>query len=88
MPCGEHCPLCDDDIEDEYHGFFNCSRVQAIWNESGIAREVHHVASHALSLNDLFFTLFEQLSHEHRIRLALIFWIIWKRRNENLWEGE
>ncbi|GAU26279.1 hypothetical protein TSUD_224710 [Trifolium subterraneum] len=35
VPCPSECPLCLNDMEDDWHVFFGCSDSRQVWNEAG-----------------------------------------------------
>lgn len=83
VPCEEQCPLYHDAMDDEQHAFFTCPQVQQVWKESGIINEVSTLLNNAWTFNDVLFGLLEKLSHDSRNTLAMVFWVLRKRRNEN-----
>lgn len=80
-------PMCNDGVEDELHTFFTCPHAIAIWQQVGLSAELNSAIQGTAGFNAPFFDLLQTLSLQNRNTFAMMFWFIWKRRNERLWEG-
>lgn len=69
------------------HIFMTCPHTTQIWQHVQLNHEVSSTALNYLSFIGAFFNLLSVLSTSQVHTLAMMFWIIWKRRNEKLWEG-
>ncbi|CAJ2657786.1 unnamed protein product [Trifolium pratense] len=37
VDCDVHCPLCEDEVEDDVHTFFTCVFAQSSWQAAGLS---------------------------------------------------
>lgn len=86
VPCDHVCPMCETGVEDELHIFLKCQHAIHVWHIGSISH-VKNSFSQAASFNDCFFSLLELLMHEQQVTFTMMFWILWKRRNEKVWEN-
>ncbi|XP_040996051.1 uncharacterized protein LOC121242225 [Juglans microcarpa x Juglans regia] len=71
------CHLCPESIE---HALWECSSAQDVWGQS--SRKLQKTKLQSQTFKQLLESLFELLEDEVMIEFAIIAWMIWKRRND------
>ena len=80
------CVSCDSNHEDLNHIFFECPSAVQVWNMAGLWQSIRQAMAASPSVIDSIFSLLQSLSVTQSQRLAALFWSIWKRRNNSVWE--
>lgn len=87
IQCPTQCVNCDSNHEDFKHIFFECPSVVQVWNLAGLWHDIQLAMTATGSAVDIIFSLLQTLSVTCSQRLATLFWSIWKRRNNKVWEN-
>lgn len=85
--CDSTYPVCLGGDEDELHLFFNCPKAPEIWAISGLQAEINLARLDAMNYHDCFFKLLSTLPNTSRSVFSMVFWAIWKVRNDKIWEN-
>ena len=86
VQCPTQCVSCDSNHEDLNHIFFECPSAVQIWNMAGLWQSIQQSMAASHSVIDNIFSLLQSLSVTQSQKLAALFWSIWKRRNNKVWE--
>jgi hypothetical protein len=85
VECTLNCPVCDEEIEDELHTFFNCTVACDIWCSAGLSSVLHNNAYQQTTAMDRVFALCSHESSDSVGRVAMLLWCIWHNRNDKIW---
>ncbi|XP_045810275.1 uncharacterized protein LOC123904688 [Trifolium pratense] len=84
--CTLECPFCLQNIEDEWHLFFECEGSKEAWNVMGLAHVINPRLQLFDSMRDLIFYVCVNGSNTVARRMALLMWTLWKNRNNLVWK--
>ncbi|KAJ1421261.1 Ribonuclease H-like superfamily [Sesbania bispinosa] len=88
VKCPTTCPLCEEDLENEFHAFYGCRHNIQCWKESGCWREMETMVWELEGYQEATFHLLGSLPMSQKREFVLMAWALWKRRNIKVWEGE
>ncbi|MCI64754.1 hypothetical protein A2U01_0086012, partial [Trifolium medium] len=57
MECTLNCPVCDEEIEDDLHAFFNCTVAHDSWCAAGLSSVLNNNAYQQTIAMDRIFAL-------------------------------
>jgi hypothetical protein len=78
VDCDIHCPLCEEDIEDDLHTFFTCVSVRSSWQAADLSSVMDYVACQQGSTEGRMFALCRNEDYATIGRVATLFWSIWQ----------
>ncbi|MCH89277.1 putative ribonuclease H protein, partial [Trifolium medium] len=85
VDCDVHCPLCEDEVEDDVHVFFTCASAQFSWQAAGLSSVLGSAACQQGSAADRVFALCRNEDYATIGRVAMLLWSIWHNRNDKIW---
>ncbi|CAJ2644561.1 unnamed protein product [Trifolium pratense] len=85
VDCDVHCPLCEDEVEDDVHAFFTCASAQSSWQAAGLSSVLGSAACQQGSAADRVFALCRNEDYATIGRVAMLLWSIWHNRNDKIW---
>lgn len=65
--------------------FFGCSKAQEVWNAAGLWSKISAAYDNAEGAVELIFSLLETLDQTSKSGFAAVFWAVWRRRNDQVW---
>jgi hypothetical protein len=68
VKCSDHCVMCDRSYEDDWHVFFGCKKLEALWEAAGLWHVIKENPEAADGFVSFFFQLLEQLPHRNAER--------------------
>lgn len=74
-----HCCFCPQSLENEWHVFIDCDKAKEIWKATNFWHHIQPTLDTTEGFNQL-------QSHEQH-QLAVILWIIWRNRNNKIWNN-
>jgi ribonuclease HI len=87
VECTLLCPLCNIDVETDFHAFFNCPHVAQCWNSAGLSHLINNRLLIFDNMQDLILDLCSQADSHDAGRAALLLWCIWQNRNDTVWNS-
>jgi hypothetical protein len=88
VPCGNKCPYCDTNEENEWHCFFGCSTVEDVWMEAECWQQVHGFMINVAGFVPMLFKMLAELDSNTMSQIAMLLWTIWWRRNQICWNDK
>ncbi|CAJ2666249.1 unnamed protein product [Trifolium pratense] len=85
VDCDVHCPLCEDEVEDDVHAFFTCASAQTSWQAAGLSSVLGSAACQQGSAVDRVFAVCRNEDYATIGRVAMLLWSIWQNRNDKIW---
>ncbi|XP_045809807.1 uncharacterized protein LOC123904158 [Trifolium pratense] len=85
VDCDVHCPLCEDEVEDDVHAFFTCASAQSSWQAAGLSSVLGSAACQQGSAADRVFAVCRNEDYATIGRVAMLLWSIWQNRNDKIW---
>ncbi|KAJ1416432.1 Reverse transcriptase zinc-binding domain [Sesbania bispinosa] len=85
--CQSIYPLCELCLENEWHLFFGCTHNMQCWQESGLWHEMELYVRVSEDFRETAFHFLKTLPMKEKSLFGMLFWSLWKRRNEKVWEG-
>ncbi|MCH95897.1 ribonuclease H protein, partial [Trifolium medium] len=85
VDCNLNCPVCDAEIEDELHVFFNCPIARESWCAAGLSSILQNIAYQQTNAMDRVFALCTNENSATVGRVAMLLWGIWHNRNDKIW---
>ncbi|PNX65061.1 ribonuclease H, partial [Trifolium pratense] len=85
VDCDVHCPLCEDEVEDDVHTFFTCVSTQSSWQAAGLSSVLGSAACQQGSAVDRVFALCRNEDYATIGRVATLLWSIWHNQNDKFW---
>ncbi|PNX60204.1 ribonuclease H, partial [Trifolium pratense] len=85
VECTPNCPVCDEELEDELHVFFNCTVARASWCAAGLSSVLHNNAYQQTTAMDRIFAMCNDENSDTVGRVAMLLWSIWHNRNDKVW---
>ncbi|KAJ9554109.1 hypothetical protein OSB04_018154 [Centaurea solstitialis] len=79
------CPLCNRNVENNWHALVDCPQVRSIWNETGLSSEIDARTLEANSFSELIFKFLHDHSGHDGDSFLMLLWSIWHRRNDIVW---
>lgn len=73
--------------KNERHIFFDLVHAEFVWTASGLLQQVKIAMAFVESFRECFFSLLQSLGKPSRKTMAMMFWALWKQRNNKAWEG-
>ncbi|CAJ2668017.1 unnamed protein product [Trifolium pratense] len=84
--CPLVCPICDCYNEDEMHIIFSCLVSTQARQSAGLDHVVTSWIQHVGTAKELLLTICQAESREVAGKLAMLLWVLWKNRNNSVWE--
>jgi hypothetical protein len=85
VDCDIHCPLCEEEVEDDVHIFFTCASARSSWQAAGLSSVMCYVACQQGNAAERVFALCRNEDYATIGRVATLFWSIWHNRNDKIW---
>ena len=85
VPC--NCLLCGRNLENTWHLFVDCPFAEQVWREVDLWDLIDEKVGIANGFADLFFSILNSYPASLNAKFLMIFWGIWNRRNESLWNN-
>ncbi|CAJ2636504.1 unnamed protein product [Trifolium pratense] len=85
VDCDAHCPLCEDEVEDDVHAFFTCVSAQSSWQAAGLSSVLGSAACQQGSAAERVFALCRNKDYATIGIVATLLWSIWHNRNDKIW---
>ncbi|CAJ2637965.1 unnamed protein product [Trifolium pratense] len=85
VDCDVHCPLCEDEVEDDVHAFFTSVSAQSSWQAAGLSSVLGSAACQHGSAAERVFALCQYEDYATIGRVATLLWSIWHNRNDKIW---
>ncbi|PNX85275.1 hypothetical protein L195_g041343, partial [Trifolium pratense] len=74
VECSLNCPMCDEEIEDELHVFFNCTVARDNSCAAGLSSVLHNIAYQQTNAMDRIFALCSNENSDTVGRVAMLLW--------------
>jgi hypothetical protein len=84
VECTLLCPLCNNDVETDFHAFFNCPHVAQCWVTAGLSHLIDNRLLNFDNMQDLILDLCSPEDPHDAGRVALLLWCIWQNRNDTV----
>ncbi|PNX93884.1 ribonuclease H, partial [Trifolium pratense] len=85
VECTLNCPMCDEEIEDDLHMFFNCSVACDSWCAAGLSSVLNNNLYQHTTAMDHIFALCSNENNDIVGRVAMLLWSICHNRNDKIW---
>ncbi|PNY08140.1 BZIP-like protein [Trifolium pratense] len=85
VECTLNCPVCDEEIENDLHVFFNCSIAHDSWCATGLSSVLNNNTYQQTTAMDRIFALCNNENSDNVGRVAMLLWCIWYNRNDKIW---
>jgi hypothetical protein len=76
VDCDIHCPLCEEEVEDDVPTFFTCASALSSWQTAGLSSVMDFVACQQGSATARVFVLCRNEDYTTIGRVAMLFWSI------------
>jgi hypothetical protein len=87
VPCPLACSFCNYDYEDERHIFFNCYDSICARQTVGLDHVLTPLLQQQSNIKELIMNICKLVDRETAGKFAMLLWVLWKYRNNNVWEG-
>jgi len=88
VPCTVSCPFCQTNYENDWHVFIGCEEAKSVWQTAGLWELIRDTVNNATSFADCFFSSLRRLTSDKSNDIALMFWCLWRHRNDKVWDGD
>jgi len=90
MTINPACPLCMNDIESNDHLFWECPSIKEMWRLPQQHKWLHllDIQDGSMCLEDLVLRCKQSRNKEDIVKVANLFWHIWKERNAFIFQHE
>lgn len=73
--------LCENQLEDTWHVFFNCGYALQCWDKAGLPDKLESVIARSKILVDVFFEMLSDTGRNKATIFEMVTWQIWNDRN-------
>ncbi|CAI8596592.1 unnamed protein product [Vicia faba] len=88
VPCPNNCQLCEGEVEDNYHIFFDCALISHCWSVAGLEEVIR---LKLVSMNEAKLVIHDICSKENKRvtgKVEIMLWVIWNNRNNWIWNND
>ncbi|KAK2374683.1 putative mitochondrial protein [Trifolium repens] len=85
VPCQLDCPLCENEIENDWHFLFECNDSRRAWQTAGLESVIMRSIQR---FNTPFDCLLDICSNTDVVtagKVAMVVWVLWNNRNNWVW---
>jgi hypothetical protein len=83
--CQLSCPLCNHDVEDDWHAFISCDVSVQACQAAGLNHVLARHIQQAPNIMDLIFKVCSVETAELAGAFAMLVWVLWQNRNSKVW---
>jgi ribonuclease HI len=87
VPCPLSCPLCDNDLEDDWHVVFDCEYSIQSRQTAGLQHVLDPWIQNGRNIKETILGICSRLDEETAGRFASLVWILWNNRNNCVWNN-
>jgi ribonuclease HI len=87
VPCPLSCPLCDHDIEDDWHVVFACETSRQSLQSAGLEHTLAPWILNSHATKEALLSICSQLDQNTAGLFATIVWLLWNNRNNFVWNN-
>ncbi|XP_058765369.1 uncharacterized protein LOC131638841 [Vicia villosa] len=87
VQCSLFCPVCDLEVEDDWHTFFGCHVINSCWREAGLSSIVDHRLQTFSDAKSLILDICCREENKDAGHFAMVLECIWKNRNNIVWNN-
>jgi ribonuclease HI len=88
VECPMECPLCDGDIEDDWHLIVTCPSTVEARRSAGLEELLIERVPRYTSAADLILDICRTADCDIAGRFATLVWFLWQNRNNKVWQNE
>jgi ribonuclease HI len=88
VPCQSNCPLCDSNIEDDWHFLVSCTVSTEARTAAGLVDIFTNRSRNISTAAELILDICRVEDKEIAGRFAVMVWTLWNNRNNAVWNGE
>jgi ribonuclease HI len=88
VPCPLTCPLCDYDVEDDWHILFGCESSLSAWHVSGLYPLIAAHIQQGCTVKDLILHICRRIDRNDAGQVAVLLWTLWNNRNNWVWHQD
>ncbi|PNX78963.1 ribonuclease H, partial [Trifolium pratense] len=88
VPCPTECPLCNNNVEDDWHFLFNCSDSVEARIAAGLDCIIADRVRHMSTAEEVLLDICKNEDRDVAGKFAMLVWSLWNNRNSKVWNGE
>ncbi|GAU47981.1 hypothetical protein TSUD_87850 [Trifolium subterraneum] len=85
VQCPLDCPICEHEVEIEWHSLFDCNDSRNAWQAAGLTLIISQHMQSFTTTRECILHICSETDKNTAGKIAMLIWVLWNNRNNAVW---